>query len=155
MKNINFKLGLVAIAVTVSPLGTFATTTGNPAVVNLLPPPAGVTCTGVVLDNTGESVIGASVKVLGTKMGTVTDMDGKFTLANVAKGATIEISYIGYTPQQVKFNGTPLTITLKEDAKALDEVVGCIAGDDTIMVAVRTVEDTQILMDKIHLMIER
>lgn len=38
MKNINFKLGLVAIAVTVSPLGTFATTTGNPAVVNLLPP---------------------------------------------------------------------------------------------------------------------
>lgn len=123
MKNINFKLGLVAIAVTASPLGTFATTTGNPAVVNLLPPPAGVTCTGVVLDNTGESVIGASVKVLGTKMGTVTDIDGKFTLANVAKGATIEISYIGYTPQQVKFNGTPLTITLKEDAKALDEVV--------------------------------
>ena len=93
MKNINFKLGLVAIAVTASPLGTFATTTGNPAVVNLLPPPAGVTCTGVVLDNTGESVIGASVKVLGTKMGTVTDMDGKFTLANVAKGATIEICY--------------------------------------------------------------
>ena len=38
MKNINFKLGLVAIAVTVSPLGTFATTAGNPAVVNLLPP---------------------------------------------------------------------------------------------------------------------
>ena len=39
MKNINFKLGFVAIAVTVSPLGTFATTAGNPAVVNLLPPP--------------------------------------------------------------------------------------------------------------------
>ena len=38
MKNINFKLGLVAIAVTASPLGTFATTAGNPAVVNLLPP---------------------------------------------------------------------------------------------------------------------
>ena len=76
-----------------------------------------------MLDNTGESVIGASVKVLGTKMGTVTDMDGKFTLANVEKGSTLVISYIGYTPQQVKFNGTPLTITLKEDAKALDEVV--------------------------------
>ena len=39
--------------------------------------------------------------------------------------------------------------------KTVSEVVGCIAGDDTIMVAVRTVEDTQILMDKIHLMIER
>ena len=41
------------------------------------------------------------------------------------------------------------------DALKFSEVVGCIAGDDTIMVAVRTVEDTQILMDKIHLMIER
>ena len=123
MKNINFKLGFVAIAVTVSPLGTFATTAGNPAVVNLLPPPAGVTCTGVVLDNTGETIIGASVRVVGTKLGTVTDIDGKFTLANVEKGSTLVISYIGYTPQQVKFNGTPLTITLKEDAKALDEVV--------------------------------
>ena len=41
------------------------------------------------------------------------------------------------------------------DALKFSEVVGCIAGDDTIMVAVRTVEDTRILMDKIHLMIER
>ena len=41
------------------------------------------------------------------------------------------------------------------DALKFSEVVGCIAGDDTIMVAVRTVEDTQILMDKIHLMIVR
>lgn len=76
-----------------------------------------------MLDNNGESVIGASVKVVGTKNGTVTDIDGRFTLDDVAKGATIEISYIGYTPQLVKFNGTPLTITLNEDAKALDEVV--------------------------------
>ena len=76
-----------------------------------------------MLDNNGESVIGASVKVVGTKNGTVTDIDGRFTLDDVAKGATIEISYIGYTPQLVKFNGTPLTITLKEDSKALDEVV--------------------------------
>ena len=76
-----------------------------------------------MLDNTGESVIGASVKVVGTKNGTVTDIDGRFTLSDVAKGATIEVSYIGYSPLQVKFNGTPLTITLKEDSKALDEVV--------------------------------
>lgn len=123
MKFINFKLGLVAIAVTASPLGTFATTAANPAVVNLLPPPAGINCTGVVLDNNGESVIGASVKVVGTKNGTVTDIDGRFTLSDVAKGATIEVSYIGYSPLQVKFNGTPLTITIKEDSKALDEVV--------------------------------
>lgn len=76
-----------------------------------------------MLDNTGESVIGASVKVVGTKNGTVTDIDGRFTLSDVAKGATIEVSYIGYSPLQVKFNGTPLTITIKEDSKALDEVV--------------------------------
>ena len=63
------------------------------------------------------------MKVVGTKNGTVTDIDGRFTLDDVAKGATIEISYIGYTPQLVKFNGTPLTITLNEDSKALDEVV--------------------------------
>lgn len=76
-----------------------------------------------MLDNNGESVIGASVKVVGTKNGTVTDIDGRFTLSDVAKGATIEVSYIGYSPLQVKFNGTPLTITIKEDSKALDEVV--------------------------------
>ncbi len=123
MKNINFKLGLVAMVVTASPLGVFASTTNGPSSVAVLPPPAEATCSGVVLDSNGETVIGASVKVVGSKMGTVTDIDGKFTLANVPKGSTIEISYIGYTSQTVKFNGSPLTITLKEDATALDEVV--------------------------------
>ncbi len=123
MKNINFKLGLVAMVVTASPLGVFASTSNGPSSVAVLPPPAEATCSGVVLDNNGETVIGASVKVVGSKLGTVTDIDGKFTLANVPKGSTIEISYIGYTSQQVKFNGQPLTITLKEDATALDEVV--------------------------------
>ena len=48
-----------------------------------------------------------------------------------------------------------MAMAVAADALKFSEVVGCIAGDDTIMVAVRTVEDTQILMDKIHLMIER
>ena len=52
-------------------------------------------------------------------------------------------------------SGMDMAVAAALDALKFSEVVGCIAGDDTIMVAVRTVEDTQILMDKIHLMIER
>ena len=53
------------------------------------------------------------------------------------------------------FISMAMAVAAALDALKFSEVVGCIAGDDTIMVAVRTVEDTQILMDKIHLMIER
>ena len=53
------------------------------------------------------------------------------------------------------FISMDMAVAAALDALKFSEVVGCIAGDDTIMVAVRTVEDTQILMDKIHLMIER
>lgn len=52
-------------------------------------------------------------------------------------------------------SGMAMAVAATLDALKFSEVVGCIAGDDTIMVAVRTVEDTQILMDKIHLMIVR
>ena len=52
-------------------------------------------------------------------------------------------------------SGMAMAVAAALDALKFSEVVGCIAVDDTIMVAVRTVEDTQILMDKIHLMIER
>ncbi len=109
--------------VTASPLGVFASSTNDASTVTMLPAHAESTCSGVVLDSNGESVIGASVRVVGSKLGTVTDIDGKFTLSNVPKGATIEVSYIGYSTQQVKFTGAPLSITLKEDATALDEVV--------------------------------
>ena len=52
-------------------------------------------------------------------------------------------------------SGMAMEVAAALDALKFSEVVGCIDGDDTILVAVRTVEDTQILMDKIHLMIER
>lgn len=54
------------------------------------------TCRGTVIDATGETVIGASVRVKGTNTGTITDLDGKFELSNVSKGTTLEISYIGF-----------------------------------------------------------
>lgn len=72
----------------------------------------------------GEPVIGVSVKVVGTTNGAVTDLDGNFTLTNVPKNATVEISYIGYTTQKVSVAGkSDLKVTLQEDNKALDEVV--------------------------------
>ena len=80
-------------------------------------------CTGIVKDASGMTVIGASVIVKGTTHGTVTDMDGRFTIDGVKLGDIIQVSYVGYKDQDVKWNGSPLDIVLKEDAQALDEVV--------------------------------
>lgn len=78
---------------------------------------------GVVKDATGEPVIGASVVEKGTTNGVITDMDGNFTL-NIAKGATLTISYIGYAEQEIVIaNQTSLNIILKENTELLDEVV--------------------------------
>ena len=81
------------------------------------------TATGTVLDELGEGVIGASVVVKGTTNGVVTDIDGNFSLQNVKKGDVLQVSFVGYATQEVKWNGTPLTITLKEDTEMLEEVV--------------------------------
>ena len=78
---------------------------------------------GVVQDNSGEIVIGASVVVKGTTNGTITDVDGKFSLENVKQGDLIQISFIGYTTQEIKCKGLPLKVVLKEDTKTLDEIV--------------------------------
>ncbi len=78
--------------------------------------------TGNVSDVNGESIIGASILEKGTTNGTVTDIDGNFTL-NVSEGVTLQISYIGYTTQEVAVTGRPLTIILEEDTQTLDEVV--------------------------------
>lgn len=79
--------------------------------------------TGVVKDGTGETVIGASVVEAGTTNGTITDFDGKFSL-NVAKGAKLTISYIGYKPQTITVgNENNYNIVLQEDTEVLDEVV--------------------------------
>ena len=80
-------------------------------------------CIGVVKDSSGETIIGASVLVKGTVNGTVTDMDGNFSLQGVKPGSVIQVSFVGYQTQDVKWEGTPLTIVLKENAQNLDEVV--------------------------------
>lgn len=84
---------------------------------------SGKTIKGVVTDVNGEPIIGANIKVEGTQTGTVTDLDGRFTL-EVSENAVLQVSYIGYISQNVKV-GTKkdIAITLEEDAQALDEVV--------------------------------
>lgn len=79
--------------------------------------------TGVVTDANGEPVIGANVVERGTTNGTVTDMDGKFTL-HVAEKGLLTISYIGYNNQEIALNGkSSFTIKLQEDSETLEEVV--------------------------------
>ncbi|WP_373749316.1 carboxypeptidase-like regulatory domain-containing protein, partial [Bacteroides heparinolyticus] len=80
-----------------------------------------ITVNGLVVDATGEPIIGASVVEKGTSNGIVTDLDGKFTL-NVKPGATLKVSFVGYQPQEVKATST-MKIVLKEDTELLDEVV--------------------------------
>ena len=78
--------------------------------------------TGKVTDGK-ETIIGATVKQKGTNNATITDLDGNFTLS-VPQGSTIEVSYIGYTPKEVKITGqTSYSITLTEDNATLNEVV--------------------------------
>ena len=81
------------------------------------------TITGTVVDATNEPVIGASVVEAGTTNGTITDLDGKFSL-NVSQGAKINVSYIGYKTQTITTGvQNSYQIVLKEDTEVLDEVV--------------------------------
>lgn len=80
--------------------------------------------TGNVKDALGEYIIGASVLVKGTTNGTITDIDGNFSVNGVEKGSILEISYIGYVSQSITVNDEKtLQIILKEDSETLEEVV--------------------------------
>lgn len=88
------------------------------------------TIKGIIYDEQGETIIGASVLIKGEETGTTSDMDGKFSL-EAPQGATLVISYIGYHPQEIKVRkrGT-LNIILKEDNQLLEEVV--VVGYGTV-----------------------
>lgn len=104
-------------------------------------------CKGVVKDNQGETVIGASVVVKGSTNGTITGLDDDFTLDNVKRGDVIQISYIGYVSQEVVWQGTPLNITLKEDSQTLEEVV--VVGFGSQKKANLTGSVSQVKMDDV------
>ena len=79
--------------------------------------------TGTVEDEFGP-VAGASVIVKGTSNGIITDMEGNFTLEGVKQGNIIQISFIGYTTQEIKYTGqASINVKLMEDSQTLDEVV--------------------------------
>lgn len=88
---------------------------------------AKVTTTGQVVDAKGEPLIGVSILEVGTTNGTITDIDGNFTLS-VNEGATLEISYIGYKTQTMTVRPQLGQIVMKEDTEVLDEVVVTALG---------------------------
>lgn len=101
---------------------------------------------GTVVDSNGESVIGATVKVKGQKTGTVTDLDGHFTIV-APKGATLTISYIGYKNQEVVVGDGPVRVEMKEDSESLEEVV--VVGYGTMKKKDLTGSVAQVRPDKL------
>jgi TonB-linked SusC/RagA family outer membrane protein len=86
-------------------------------------PQAGKRITGVITDENGEPIIGANIKEKGTSNGTITDVEGKFSL-EVQSASTLQVSYIGYIQQEVLVNDrNHFLITLRESSQTLDEVV--------------------------------
>ncbi|MDR0505305.1 MAG: SusC/RagA family TonB-linked outer membrane protein [Dysgonamonadaceae bacterium] len=109
----------------------------------------GKTLKGTVTDVSGP-LIGASVSVKGTSVGTVTNPDGEFTLNNVSDGAVIVISYIGYVPQEISYTGQPeILVFLQEDATTLGEVVvtalGITRESKSVGYAVSTVKSNELV----------
>ena len=86
------------------------------------------TAKGVIKGDDGEPVIGASVIIKGTSTGAVTDANGAFSLPGVKRGQTLQIDCLGYTSQEVVFNGQPINIVLATDATMLDDVVVTALG---------------------------
>ena len=84
-----------------------------------------ITVSGVVTDKTGETVIGASVRVKGQEnMGTITDIDGKYQIPGVPANATLIFSYIGMKEQEVALNGrSTVNLMMEEDSQLIEEVV--------------------------------
>ena len=85
---------------------------------------AGRVVSGTVVDETGQPLIGVNVKLKGTTIGVITDLDGNFTLKGVPENAVLVVSYVGYREQELKVGAQKqLSIKLQEDTEVLDEVV--------------------------------
>ena len=80
------------------------------------------TVSGRVVDDSGEPLIGATVRVQGTTAGTITDFDGLFSISDVADDAIVEVSYMGYLPQQLKA-ASDMRVVLQEDVQRLEDVI--------------------------------
>ena len=110
------KVALLAFALLATPQSVMAETSKSQAVEQT------GTFRGTVVDQDGLPLIGVSVLVKGTSKGTVTDIDGNFSL-EVEQGKTLEFTYVGYLTRSVVVKGTDVHVVLKEDLMSLDELV--------------------------------
>lgn len=78
---------------------------------------------GTVTDSKGEPIIGASILAKGSTSGTITDLDGKFTLGVPSSTKVLVVSYVGMKTQEVSLSGSTVKVVLEDDAKTLDDVV--------------------------------
>ena len=105
------------------------------------------TMNGTVVDENGDGLIGASVRVKGSSDGVMTDIDGNFAL-KVQTGGTITVTYIGYVPQEIPVTGqNNIKVTLQPDQQVLEEVV--VVGYGTMRKKDLTGSVVQINPDKI------
>lgn len=105
----NSKRGLLLVFLSIIAIGIFA---------------QNITVKGKVSDVSGESLVGVTVQIKATSIGTVTDFDGNYALSNVPQNATLNISYVGMATQEISVNGrTTINITMSEDTELLEEIV--------------------------------
>ena len=105
------------------------------------------TVNGTVTDESGEAVIGATVRVQGSGVGTVSDMDGRFSV-KASPDATLEVSYVGYTTEVVRLQGrTNVNIVLKQEDTSLSDVV--VIGYGTMKKKLVTGATVQVKGDEI------
>ena len=123
-KTLNAKtLAMLIAAGLVATSTAFAAPAGVQEVAPQATKQAAGTCTGTVFDQYGDPLPGVSVLVMGTTKGAATDLDGKFAIPGVEPGQTLRFSLIGCKTIEEKWEGTHLSITMTDDAQALDEIV--------------------------------
>ncbi|MDP4240413.1 MAG: TonB-dependent receptor [Bacteroidota bacterium] len=112
---VNFKKSLFSMLVFYSMLSVLPTVVAQTT---------GKTVSGVVVDATGEPLIGVSILIKGTTTGTLTDTNGKFSIpVESVKNSVIQFTYVGYNSQEVSSNGQNLRIVMSEETRSLEEVV--------------------------------
>ena len=102
---------------------------------------------GTVKDNASEPIIGASVIISGSTRGTVTDLDGNFSI-DASQGDELTVSYVGFKTQKVKVSGGSVAVTLMEENASLEEVVvvGAVMRKSDLTGSVAMV-DSKVLLD--------
>ena len=129
LANSKFLAAVAISALFLSSSNVMATQTGSTGTHEVLEQMQSISMTVTVVDTKGEPIIGANVIEKGTTNGGITDLSGQFKM-NVKPGAIIQVSFVGYSTQEVK--ATPiLKVILKDDTELLDEVVVVGYGSQT------------------------